>query len=93
MNKIEPTPVENIHNALEVLELPMLITREDIKKQYYSLSKKNHPDLGGEEKNQEQINHAYRLLMKYVEEFRYTFDEKEIYNQLPGADHAHRFRP
>ena len=52
-----------------------------------------YPDLGGDVEKMEQLNHAYRLLMKYIEEFRYTFDEEEISKQFPGADYAHRFKP
>ena len=57
------------------------------------MAKKNHPDLGGDVEKMEQLNHAYRLLMKYIEEFRYTFDEEEISKQFPGADYAQRFKP
>jgi DnaJ-class molecular chaperone len=87
------TPMEEIENALEILELPKLISKEDIKKQYHFFAKKYHPDLGGESEKMEQINYAYKLLMKYIEEFRYTFDEEEISKQFPGASHAQRFRP
>ena len=87
------TPIEEIENALEILELPKLISKEDIKKQYHFFAKKYHPDLGGESEKMEQINYAYKLLMKYIEEFRYTFDEEEISKQFPGASHAQRFRP
>ena len=86
-------PIEEISNALEILELPNLITRADLKKQYRFLSKKHHPDQGGDVEKQEQLNRAYTLLTTYIEEFRYTFDEKEVANQFPGADHANRFRP
>jgi len=86
-------PVEEMNKALDILELPKLITKADVKKQYRFLSKKNHPDQGGDERIQEQINAAYKFLMKYIEEFRYTFDEEEISKQFPGADHAHRFKP
>jgi len=84
---------EQIDSALDILELPKLITKADVKKQYRFLSKKNHPDQGGDAIKQEQINYAYTLLMKYIEEFRYTFDDKEISNQFPGAKHAEQFRP
>jgi len=87
------TPIEEIENALEILELPKLISKEDIKKQYHFFAKRYHPDLGGESEKMEQINYAYKLLMKYIEEFRYTFDEEEISKQFPGASHAQRFRP
>ena len=86
-------PVEEIHKALEILELPTLITRADLKKQYRYLSKKYHPDQGGDAQKQEALNHAYQLLSTYIEEFRYTFDENEISRQFPGAKHAEQFRP
>ena len=75
------------------MALPKLISKEDIKKQYRYLAKKNHPDTGGDAKQMEQLNYAYKLLMNYIEEFRYTFDEEEVSKQFPGADHARRFKP
>ena len=86
-------PMEEIDNALNILALPKLITREDIKTQYRYLAKKNHPDIGGDVVKMEQLNYAYKLLMKYIEEFRYTFDENEINKQFPGVDYVQRFRP
>jgi len=87
------TPAEQINEALDILELPKLITKSDIKKQYRFLSKKYHPDQGGDAIKQEQINYAYKLLVKYIEEFRYTFSDIEVANQFPGAKHAEQFRP
>jgi len=87
------TPIEEIESALDILGLPKLITKEDIKKQYHFFAKKNHPDMGGTASEMEQVNAAYRLLMKYVESFRYTFEEDEVAKQYPGADYAKRFRP
>ena len=88
-----PNPLVETEEALEILELPKLITKADIKKQYRFLSKKNHPDLGGAAEKQESLNAAYQLLMHYIETFRYTFDEKELSNQFPGARHATQFKP
>jgi DnaJ-class molecular chaperone len=85
--------MEEIEKALDILSLPKLITQADIKKQYRFLARKYHPDRGGDARKMEEINHAYQLLMKYIEEFRYTFDEEEISRQFPGADHAQRFKP
>ncbi len=87
------SPMEEIDKALDILGLPKLISKVDIKKQYHFLAKKSHPDLGGDVKKMEQINYAYKFLMKYIEEFRYTFDENEVNKQFPGADHAQRFKP
>ncbi len=82
-----------IEEALERLDLPKFITKEDIKKQYRYLARKYHPDRGGDDEMMESLNAAYSLLMKYIEDFRYTFDEDEISRQYPGVDHADRFRP
>ena len=87
------SPLNEIERSLEILELPTLIRKEDIKKQYHFLAKKNHPDAGGDAEVMEQLNHAYTLLMKYIENFRYSFDEEEVAKQFPGADYVNRFRP
>ena len=87
------SPIEEIENALETLGLPKLITKDDVKKQYRFLARKHHPDKGGDADKMEQVNHAYRLLMKYIDDFRYTFDEDEIKKQFPGVDYVQRFKP
>lgn len=87
------TPVEEIENALDTLALPKLISKSEIKKQYHFLAKKNHPDIGGNAEHMEVLNHAYNLLIMYIEEFRYTFDKEEISKQFPGADYVERFKP
>jgi len=82
---------DETQKALDILSLPSLISKDDIKKQYYFLAKKNHPDVGGDASKMEELNRAYRFLMKYIEEFRYTFDEEEIAKQFPGANYAQQF--
>lgn len=86
-------PIEEIEKALDILALPKLITRAEIKRQYHFLAKKNHPDLGGSVEHMEQLNHAYHLLTNYIDEFRYSFDEEEVSKQFPGADYVQRFKP
>ena len=81
-----------IKEALEILGLPSMITREDIKNQYRHLAKKYHPDRGGNPEEMEKINRAYALLIAYIDQFRYAFDDEEINRQFPGADYAKRFR-
>lgn len=87
-----PSPVNEIEKALEIMGLPRLITKSDVKKQYRFLAQKYHPDKGGEEGKMEEINQAYTLLMEYIEAFRYTFDEDEIKKQYPGVAYAQRFK-
>jgi len=87
------TPKERIAWALETLQLPGLVTREDIKRQYRHLAKKFHPDAGGDEASMQRIAEAYAILTEYIDNFRYRFDEEEISRQFPGAEHATRFKP
>lgn len=87
------SPLEEIEYALDVLSLPKLISREDVKKQYRFLAKKNHPDVGGDPAEMEILNNAYMILMRYMDEFRYAFDEEEIAKQFPGVDYVQRFKP
>lgn len=87
------SPQEDIKNALDILVLPKWVSKDDIKRQYRFLAKKNHPDVGGSEVKMETLNSAYRLLMQYIEEFRYTFDDDEISKQFSGVDYVQRFKP
>jgi DnaJ-class molecular chaperone len=82
----------SVKRALDILGLPPLVTREDIRKQYHFLARRHHPDQGGDAEKMEEISEAYTLLMHYIKEFRYTFDDEEISRQIPGADHAKRFK-
>ena len=81
-----------IKEALEILGLPTLVTKDDIKKQYLYLAKKYHPDQGGDSQKMEEINSAYSLLISYIDQFRYAFDDEEINRQFPGADYARQFK-
>ena len=85
---------QQIQEALDRLDLPVLITKADIKKRYRQLARKHHPDLSqGDSGSMESINQAYALLTEYIESFRYTFDADEIARQYPGAEHAKKFKP
>ena len=83
---------ERIEAALELLDLPRLITRDDIKKRYRQLAREYHPDRSGSEEAMERINAAYRLLMEYIDTFRYRFDAAEIAQHYPEGNHAQKFR-
>ena len=83
-----------IHGALDILDLPTLVTKADIKKRYRQLARSHHPDFHPKERGEmERINEVYALLMEYIDTFRYTFDSDEITKQYPGAEHAKKFEP
>ncbi len=50
--------------ALAVLGLPPNATRQQIKRRYRALAKRNHPDRGGDQRQMQRIIAAYELLMK-----------------------------
>ncbi|KIM05369.1 MAG: heat-shock protein [Sulfurovum sp. AS07-7] len=83
---------EEIHKALEVLNLPPLITKADIKRQYHHEAKKHHPDIGGDALKMEEISRAYKLLMSYIDNFRYTFNHEEINRVFPELGHNDKFK-
>jgi DnaJ-class molecular chaperone len=82
----------DIEEALEILELPRFITKEEIKKRYKELVKKHHPDITKDSYKINQIIAAYRVLMDYIDNFRYSFDEDEISKQIPNMTHNQKFR-
>ena len=83
---------KEIRGALEVLNLPPLVSIKEIKSRYRVLSKKYHPDINKENSRMIEINEAYALLKAYADNFRFTFSEEEIQKQFPESNHARKFR-
>lgn len=75
---------KEFEKAVETLGLIGVETKDGIKKRYQKLSKEFHPDMenGSAEKFQE-INKAYKILIKYVDNFRFRFTKEEFGNQHP----------
>jgi DnaJ-class molecular chaperone len=86
--------VNSISKALELLELPPFITKDDVKKQYKLLARKYHPDINSDNcEKMNQINTAYNLIIEYIDNFRYSFDEDELTKQIPNRTHNSNFKP
>jgi len=61
-----------------------LLTIRRIKERHRSLAKQHHPDQGGGDPEMiRQINAAHRLLMEYLQTYRFSFNEEEFYRQNP----------
>jgi DnaJ-class molecular chaperone len=87
-----PISYDDIQQALDILGLPAFITKEDVKKRYRFVAKSVHPDKeGGSDEAMEKVNFAYAILMEYIDNFRFSFDEAEIKKQLPLSSHTQRF--
>ena len=85
-------PAKKIHEALETLELPPLVSWAEIRARYKELSRRHHPDCGGDPQKMARINDAYETLRSYVENFRFTFSEEEIARQFPWNEYRKKFR-
>ncbi len=83
----------DILKALEVLGLPSFITKNDIKNRYRELAKKYHPDICKNDSKMNQINSAYKVLIEYIDNFRYSFDDNELSKQMPNISHSKNFKP
>ena len=81
-----------LHHALKVMELPVLVSYEDIKKQYRMLSKKYHPDFNPKEDKMQALNEAYALLKHYIFHYRFSFSDEEIKKQFPESGYGTKFR-
>ncbi|CAH2031612.1 molecular chaperone DnaJ [Trichlorobacter ammonificans] len=68
-----------------------LLTIRRIKDRQRVLLKQSHPDLQGADSTERtrQINEAARLIMAYVNEYRFSFGREEFYRQCP-EEHLRR---
>lgn len=75
----------DLQEALRVLGLGERATMKDIKTRHRELVKRHHPDAGDTTEPEviRQINAAYRILLDYVTEYRFSFAENEFYEQNP----------
>ncbi len=81
-----------LEEALKILDIPPYVTKGEIKKRYKELAAKYHPDRSDESSKMATINEAYRLIMEYIENFRYSFDSNEINKQIPSMAHNEKFK-
>ena len=74
---------EEINHARKELELGETATLGEIKGQYRLFAKKWHPDKCSEEDKSlchakmKEINIAYKLILKYIENYRYSFKKEQ----------------
>lgn len=74
---------DEFKNAVETLELFEKMDKESIRKSYLRLSKKHHPDFGGDESKFQEISQAYKTLIKYIENFKFRLNKAEFKEQFP----------
>jgi len=74
-----------LQESLRIFGLEQRSSLRTIKTRYRQLVKRHHPDSGNatDPETIQQINAAYRILLDYVSEYRFSFDEEDFYEQNP----------
>ncbi len=81
---MESDNFEQIDKARKILNLGETATLKEIKEAYRGLVKRYHPDRYKGRKKKEfeermkEINKAYKLIMEYCENYRYSFTKKGV---------------
>ncbi len=70
-----------------------LLTIKRIKQRHRNLVRKAHPDLHqqADPTRIRQLNEAARIIMEYVNSYRFSFTEEEFYRQIPEEHLRHQF--
>ncbi len=82
---------QELLEAKELLNLSDYASLEEIKQNYRSLMNKWHPDKGNSspekcEEMSKRITLAYKLVMTYVSNYKYSFLQTEFKRHLSGED-------
>lgn len=74
-----------LRSALEVFGLGDRASLGEIKARHRELVKMHHPDAGAvaDPERIRSINASYRVLMEYLAQYRFSFEEEEFYEQNP----------
>lgn len=82
---------DELKSALRVFGFGERATLREIKARYRELAKRHHPDGGDSEETEEiyRVNEANRVILEYVESYRFCFSEREYLEQYP-EEHLRR---
>lgn len=86
-----------IDKARRILELGEKASLKEIRTAYRALIKKWHPDRCKEEdweichEKMKEINQAYKIILKYIEDYNYSFSEEKISEDNPQVFWEKRF--
>ena len=74
---------EDIEEARKTLGLRETSTLKEVKEAYRNLAKIHHPDKNGNAETMNEVSNAYNMIMQYIENYRYSFSQKEVRMQNP----------
>jgi curved DNA-binding protein CbpA len=74
-----------LQEAIRVLGVGEKASISEIKTRHRVLVKRYHPDAGNDSDQEmiRKVNAAYRIVLDYVSEYRFSFAEQEFYDQNP----------
>ena len=86
-----------IEEARKLLGLGEAATLKEIKRAYRTLAHRHHPDkLGGDDSTESEtmkrLNWAYKLLMDYCNEYKYSFKEDDIARTYSYEEYLRTFK-
>jgi DnaJ-class molecular chaperone len=86
-----------IEEARKLLRLGEAATLKEIKKSYRTLAHRHHPDKLGEDdstnsETMKKLNWAYKLLMDYCDNYRYSFGEEDVARTYPDEEYLRTFK-
>jgi curved DNA-binding protein CbpA len=84
---------DDLQDALLVLGLRGRSTLTEIRTRHRELVKRYHPDTGNVDDPEmiRKVNAAYRVLLDYIAEYRFSFAEEEFYEQNPEENLRRQF--
>ena len=83
------TSFEEIDWARKILDLGDMASLKEIKVAYRLQSKKWHPDKCKKKDKElchekmKEINKAYKVILKYIEDYRYSFAKEKVIEENP----------
>ena len=88
---------DEIDEARRVLGLGDSATLKEIKRAYRRLAHRHHPDKhcsATEEDDvmMKKLNRAYKLLLDYCVDYKYSFREEDIGRTYPHEEHMRKWR-
>lgn len=78
---------DELQEARRILGVGDRCSLREIKARHRELVKRHHPDTGntGDQEMIRQVNAAYRVLLDYINAYRFSFAEAEFYEQNQEA--------
>jgi DnaJ-class molecular chaperone len=86
-----------IDEARKMLGLSEAATLKEIKRAYRTLAHRHHPDkhsgAAGEETEEtmKRLNWAYKLLMDYCSNYKYSFREEDVARTYPHDEYLRKY--